>query len=243
MGRDRLARLVDQVPRIRQHIDAILNAFNGTPGQPEGFDRLRAARGQPYRLAYWKTALDDNYWRFFEINDLAGVRMEDPAVFAATHALILRLVHDGQLTGLRLDHLDGLFDPAGYLVNLQEAVFLAEAADLLPGESAEDGDVRRALRGWRDAEHQANPGGPADRPLYVVAEKILSGNETVPDWWPLYGTSGYDFMNDLNRLFVDAQNAKRMKQVYARFTGQSVPLRKWFTNASGSSPPPRWPVS
>jgi (1->4)-alpha-D-glucan 1-alpha-D-glucosylmutase len=226
VARERLARLVEQVPRIREHIDAILKAGNGTPGQPETFDRLhRLLEGQPYRLAYWKTALDEiNYRRFFEINDLAGVRMEDPAVFAATHALILRLVHDGQLSGLRLDHLDGLFDPAGYLVNLQEAVFLAEAADLLPGESVEDADVRRALRDWRDGEHQANPGGAADRPLYLVAEKILSGNETVPDWWPLHGTSGYDYMNDLNRLFVDAQNAKRMKQVYARFTGQSAPF-------------------
>ena len=148
--------------------------------------------------------------------------MEDPAVFAATHPLILRLIREGKVTGIRLDHLDGLFDPGGYVDHLQNAVFRSG----LPrgaGSASED-EWRRAAREWREAEQRRDPGGLADRPFWVVAEKILSPGEALPGAWPLYGTSGYDFMNDLNRLFVDPASGKRLKKMYGRFTQQTGPI-------------------
>src|SRR5262249_22522464 len=155
----------------------------------DSFDLLHALlEGQAYRLASWRTAIHEiNYRRFFDINDLGGVRMEEPAVFAATHTLVLRLIREGRVTGLRLDHLDGLFDPAKYLEDLQTAV-LQEWAD------ASNQAVKDQLRAWRETERKGDPSGPAARPFYVVVEKILSGNEALPDAWPTQGTSGYDFM-------------------------------------------------
>lgn len=223
--RERLARLVAGSPRIRQHLDAILAAYNGQSGDRASFDRLHELlEAQPYRVAYWKTALHEiNYRRFFEINELAGLRMEDPAVFVATHPLVLRLIREGKITGLRLDHLDGLFDPGGYVERLQEAVLQEWLANLAPDNPPSE-EWQRAVRQWRQAERRADPGGVADRPFWVVAEKILSPGEVLPDSWPLYGTSGYDFLNDLNRLFVDATNSKRLKKVYGRFTGLTGPI-------------------
>jgi (1->4)-alpha-D-glucan 1-alpha-D-glucosylmutase len=220
VARDRLARVVEGSPRIRLRIEAALHAFNGQAGQPHSFDRLHELlEGQPYRLAYWRTAFDEiNYRRFFDIKELAGVRMEEPDVFAATHELILRLIRGGKVTGLRLDHLDGLFDPAGYVESLQEAILQEWVSDLAPAEIPNE-EWRRQVRAWRSANKNV-----AERPFYVVAEKILSGQETLPESWPIHGTSGYDFLNDLNRLFVDAADAKAMKQVYERFTGQTKPF-------------------
>ena len=119
-------------------------AFNGRPGEPSTFDRLHELlEAQPYRLAYWRTASHEiNYRRFFDINQLAGLRMEDPEVFAATHALILRLIGAGQITGLRLDHIDGLFDPGEYLERLQRAI-IAQRAVALGGAHVERGVLCR----------------------------------------------------------------------------------------------------
>jgi (1->4)-alpha-D-glucan 1-alpha-D-glucosylmutase len=119
-----LTRLLDRAPEIREHVDAAVRAFNGRPGDPTSFDLLHSVlEMQAYRLAYWRTAFDEiNYRRFFDVNDLAGLRMEDPAVFAETHALLLDLVESGLVHGLRIDHPDGLFDPAAYLEELQGAI-------------------------------------------------------------------------------------------------------------------------
>jgi (1->4)-alpha-D-glucan 1-alpha-D-glucosylmutase len=220
VARERLARVVAAAPRIRRHIEDALTACNGNAGQPGSFDGLHELlEQQPYRLAYWRTAFDEiNYRRFFDIQDLAGVRMEEPDVFAATHELILRLIREGQVTGLRLDHLDGLFDPAGYVEALQEAVLQEWANSLGPAENTKE-EWRQQVRAWRKAEPSI-----AERPFYVVAEKILSGQETLPESWPIHGTSGYDFLNDLNRLFVEAENAGAMKRVYERFTRRTQPF-------------------
>jgi (1->4)-alpha-D-glucan 1-alpha-D-glucosylmutase len=222
VARERLTRLVKEAPRIQQHIETVVQAYNGLPGKPDSFDSLHELlEAQPYRLAYWKTAVHEiNYRRFFDINDLGGVRMEEPAVFAATHPLVLRLIREGRVTGLRLDHLDGLFDPVGYLEHLQTAVlrqWAVEGSEVSPA-------FRDTLRSWWLAERHKDPAGPAARPLYLVIEKILSGNETLPTDWPTHGTSGYDFMNDLNRLFVDPSNMKSMRRVYARFTERETPF-------------------
>ncbi len=108
---------------MRDHIERAVRVFNGEAGVPASFDRLhRFLEVQAYRLAYWRTAFDEiNYRRFFDVNELAGLRMEDPRVFADTHALVLELISEGLVTGLRIDHPDGLFDPAAYFDALQEA--------------------------------------------------------------------------------------------------------------------------
>jgi (1->4)-alpha-D-glucan 1-alpha-D-glucosylmutase len=223
-AKERLARLADAAPRVRRHIDETLAEVNGTPGRPESFDALHdLLEVQSYRLSYWKTAAHEiNYRRFFDINQLAGLRVEEPAAFAAMHALVLQLVREGTVTGLRLDHIDGLFDPAGYLERLQDAVFERRAAALLPeGEPAAPGHP--ALAEWRRAERERHPDGPAARPLFVVVEKILSGGEALPNW-PAEGTTGYDFLNDVSRLLVNPRNARAVRQTYERFTERHDPF-------------------
>lgn len=226
---ERLERVLEACPRLRMHIENNLQIVNGQKGKPETFDRLHELlEEQAYRLAFWRTAVHEiNYRRFFDINDLAGLRMEEPAVFAATHGLVLRLIREGKITGLRLDHLDGLFDPAGYLERLQEAILLERMAAF--GQQSAIGPPTADCQlptvcAWRNRQRINDPKGPAEKPLYVVVEKILSGTEALTESWPIHGTTGYDFLNDLTRLFVDAQNTKAMRRVYERFTGRLIPF-------------------
>ena len=104
--RSRLSELVRESPELRIAIETATERWNGSPGEPRSFDRLhRLLERQAYRLAYWRLAANEiNYRRFFDINDLAAIRMEEPAVFDLTHQLLLRLVGDGAVQGLRLDH-------------------------------------------------------------------------------------------------------------------------------------------
>jgi (1->4)-alpha-D-glucan 1-alpha-D-glucosylmutase len=187
IARERLARLIATSDPIRTYIERVITRINGVPGEPASFDALHnLLEAQVYRLAYWRTAQHEiNYRRFFDINSLIGVRVEDPVVFRELHQGVLRLVNDGSVTGLRLDHLDGLLDPKAYLQQLNEAL--------------------RAIHG---------------KNLYVVAEKILSTGETLPEDFLLEGTSGYDFLNDVNGLFVDGKGALPLKHLHARFTGR-----------------------
>jgi (1->4)-alpha-D-glucan 1-alpha-D-glucosylmutase len=188
--RDRLARLATAAPAIRAHVESAVGAVNGTPGDAASFDALhQVLDSQAYRLAYWRTASHEiNYRRFFDINQLAGLRMEDECVFEDTHRLLLRLVADGLVDGIRLDHIDGLIDPEAYLAVLRQR---AEAAR-----------------------------GAGAGPFYLLVEKILSGEETLPESWPVAGTSGYDFLNDLNGLFIDRRQQRVLLRVYRRFTGR-----------------------
>jgi (1->4)-alpha-D-glucan 1-alpha-D-glucosylmutase len=211
VARDRLARLVEASPAVRAHIDAAVAAWNGVTGDPRSFDRLHALLdAQCYRLAYWRTASDEiNYRRFFDVNDLAGIRMEDDAVFDATHALVLRLVADGRVTGLRIDHPDGLYDPIAYAERLQDRVRQIHAA-------ASAGAGPRFVQGSGTESALATQ----QRPLYIAIEKILSAHESLPDPWAVYGTTTYGFLNAVNGLFVDGTNAKSMRRIYARLTGR-----------------------
>ena len=121
--RKRLAALTESSGAILEQIGAVLRAVNGMKGVPHSFDRLEELLSQQcYRLSFWKVAADEiNYRRFFDINELAAVRVQDPEVFQAMHALILDLVKDGVVDGLRVDHSDGLLDPAEYFQRLQQA--------------------------------------------------------------------------------------------------------------------------
>ncbi|HEY3108271.1 MAG TPA: alpha-amylase family glycosyl hydrolase, partial [Chloroflexota bacterium] len=116
----RLAAVVAADREIAESIDAVVVEINGHKGSRASFDRLdELLRVQCFRLSFWRVASEEiNYRRFFDVNDLAAIRQEQPDVFAATHRLILRLVEEGKVTGLRIDHPDGLWDPAGYFERL-----------------------------------------------------------------------------------------------------------------------------
>jgi (1->4)-alpha-D-glucan 1-alpha-D-glucosylmutase len=123
VAKRRLAALFDASPATREHIDDNVRLFNGTPGDPASFDLLEQLLDvQAYRLAHWRVAGEEiNYRRFFDVNSLAAIRMEDERVFADTHRLVFRLIAEGKVTGLRIDHPDGLYAPAEYFRRLQEA--------------------------------------------------------------------------------------------------------------------------
>ena len=206
-ARLRLAALAQRSGPIREHIDRAIAAVNGHPGVPESFDRLHELLDlQAYRLAYWRTAFDEiNYRRFFDVNDLAGLRMEDPRVFAATHALLLDLVGEGHVTGIRLDHPDGLFDPTAYFASLAAAI-----------------DERMALRaGGAGGVGQAGgaPNPPYQPPLYTLVEKILGRGEQLRESWPVHGTTGYNALNTINGLFVHPERLLLLRRLYRQFTG------------------------
>lgn len=198
----RLAALVETTPGLRAAIDAATKELSGTPDDARSFDALHdLLEKQCYRLAYWRVAADDiNYRRFFDVNDLAALRMENDAVFEATHRLALGLVRDGKLDGLRIDHPDGLYDPAGYFDRLQ----------------------REASPGWA-------PGSPL--PLYVLVEKITASFERLPTSWPVHGTTGYNFTNAMNGVFVDPRAKTRLDRIYRVFIGDYL---DWLDVAYGS---------
>jgi len=172
----------------------------GFPG-PEGrFNQLRFARWDSGEavllLAFWRLSDEEiNYRRFFAINDLIGVRVADPVVFRLTHAMVLRLVEEGKVTGLRIDPIDGLLDPLAYLQQLREQI------------SPEPG---------REAENRGQ--------VYTVVEKILSVDERLCDEWPVEGTTGYDFLNLVNAVFVDPSGAHGLQEIYHRFVDSSSPF-------------------
>jgi len=197
----RLAELAERSVAVRALIDRSIDRLNGTPGQPRSFDAIdRLFNAQSYRLAHWRVASEEiNYRRFFDVNQLAALRMEDPAVFDEVHRFVFDLVERGAVTGLRIDHVDGLFDPGDYLRRLQE---------------------RTSLRGGR--EH-----GIADEtvpgPLfYVVVEKILGSGEQLAADWPVNGTTGYEFATTVNNLFVDGRNERPLSEIYRRFTRERI---------------------
>ena len=137
--------------------------FPLAPGT-EGGTPQQVHERQHYRLTDWRRANSElNYRRFFDVAMLAAVRVEDPVVFRTTHEMVLRCVADGLVTGLRVDHPDGLADPGAYVRRLAAA----------------------APSAW------------------LVVEKILGADETLPALWPVAGTTGYDALRLASGLFVD----------------------------------------
>jgi (1->4)-alpha-D-glucan 1-alpha-D-glucosylmutase len=212
----RLAALCRECDEVRTFLEENVRLCNGRRGHPASFALLeRLLEAQLWRLAHWSVAAEEiNYRRFFDINQLAALRMEDPAVFAKTHALVLRLIAEGTVTGLRIDHPDGLHDPEQYLERLQGACFSRLAA---PG-SAADREQREEVREVRQIRAHP-PETPAGRSFYIVVEKILAEEERLPEAWPVFGTTGYDHLNLVTGLFVEGGNAGRFTALYRRFTG------------------------
>ncbi len=224
--RRRLATLVESTPAIRDSLQETVRTYNGKRGDPRSFDLLeRLLNDQAYRLAYWRVAAEEiNYRRFFDVNDLAAIRMENPAVFRETHRFILRLVEEGCLTGLRLDHPDGLFDPPVYFASLQRERLAQVARALLrerPERLAEEAEAHLPeLLDRVQAACEQDPGRESCRPLYLLAEKILARGERLPTGWAVHGTTGYEFLNLVGGLFVDATSEKAVSAAYASFTGE-----------------------
>ncbi len=126
---EQFRRLLDQEPVLADYVRSRLAELNGTVGDPASFDRLEAILTQQhYRLAFWRVSGEDiNYRRFFDINDLAAIRVEREDVFEETHRLLLSLVEQGLVTGVRIDHIDGLYDPGAYLQHLRDRLQAAAA--------------------------------------------------------------------------------------------------------------------
>jgi len=219
----RLALLCRRSPMIAALVEDAVRVCNGRPGQPRSFDCLhRLLEAQAYRVAHWRVSAEEiNYRRFFDINDLVGVRMENPQVFAETHRLLRRLLADGIVDGLRIDHPDGLLNPAQYFTRLQMLYAASQYGGPEPrGTAATNGieiEMQQAF-----GEHDWIGQLP---PMFVAVEKILEPGEHLPREWPVDGTVGYDFLNLLNGIFVDRRNERAFTNLFRRFTG-------WTTEVS-----------
>jgi (1->4)-alpha-D-glucan 1-alpha-D-glucosylmutase len=194
----RLQRRCAEAPQVQQAIEKALAQINGKPGDARSFDVLdELLNAQSYRLAFWRVAAEEiNYRRFFDVNELAAIRVELPKVFDAIHRLLLDLVSTGAVTGLRIDHPDGLYLPGEYFEKLQQ-----RCAKALGIALPKDG-----------------------RAIYMVAEKILTGPETLRKDWRLHGTTGYDFANQVTQLLVDSSAEEAITKTFHRFIGHSVPF-------------------
>jgi len=249
----RISALYGASAYVRAAFDTTVQAFNGTVGDPRSFDLLDGLLDeQPYRPAFWRVAAEEiNYRRFFDVNDLAAIRVELPEVFQATHAVVLRWLAEGKVTGLRIDHPDGLWNPRAYLRQLQEGNTVRQIQEQLgiapelgasgpagPSEAEADSgniisleELQPVVSTWFDNRFTRNGSAEPAWPLYVVAEKILSEGERLPEDWMVDGTTGYDAMNALNGLFVDAGNREQFDGIYRQFTGRDADFRN-LTNST-----------
>jgi (1->4)-alpha-D-glucan 1-alpha-D-glucosylmutase len=218
----RLSALVNLSGKVREHIEENVRLFNGTKGDARSFDLLDDLLSrQIFRLSYWRVATDEiNYRRFFDINGLGAIRMEHHAVFQAAHALIFRLIREGSVTGLRIDHPDGLYNPVEYFHRLQRGclVSLGLAAGVEPSTEAE-----RELADRYDEAVLADPGY---KPFYIVGEKILTKSERMPEDWPIFSTTGYVFLNSVNGIFVAGENAKAFDSIYEKFVKEKISIQE-----------------
>jgi (1->4)-alpha-D-glucan 1-alpha-D-glucosylmutase len=183
-ARRALAELCRAEPVVTRHLQAALRRFDGSSGDPDAIRELhQLLEAQSYRLAFWRRAdTAINYRRFFDVNDLAGVRVERDAVFERVHRRVFHWIEEGKLDGLRIDHIDGLHDPGRYLERIRERF-------------------------------------PSNR-LYLILEKILGPEELLPAEWPVDGTTGYDFLNLVNGLFVDPGAEAQLDRLHREFTGR-----------------------
>jgi (1->4)-alpha-D-glucan 1-alpha-D-glucosylmutase len=192
----RITRLCRECPQVEEAIELAIKQIEGRVGQPRSFDKLdKLLDAQAYRLSYWKVAAEEiNYRRFFDVNDLAAIRVENPVVFDTIHKFLFELLESRSVTGLRIDHVDGLRDPKLYLTSLQRRY-----SELVGGDSAEPG-----------------------MGLYLIVEKILSEDEKLRSDWPVYGTTGYDFTAEVTQLLVDSTHGDQFSKIYQVFIERYV---------------------
>lgn len=178
---------------LRPEDDAeILTAGKAAYREP---DKLRALiQRQHFHLDYWRNASDRLNWRrFFEITQLAGIRIEDPSAFEAAHRLALAFYEEGLIDGLRIDHVDGLADPASYCAKLRVQL--------------------EALSGKRPS--WSMPGS-----AWVIVEKILAPGEALPTGWGVDGTTGYDFMDQVGAVLHDGRSEPVLASLWSEFSGR-----------------------
>jgi (1->4)-alpha-D-glucan 1-alpha-D-glucosylmutase len=219
----RLWNLYNECEILRAFIDDNIRIFNGEKGNPKSFDLFdNLLNDQAYRLSHWRVATEEiNYRRFFDINELAAIRTEDPAVFKEAHRLIFKLIREKKVTGLRVDHADGLYNPAEYLSRLQKGCFLQFCLQAMP--SFQDESVLEEKTGHLyDEAIFKNSSPPIRMPLYIVGEKILTKSERMPEDWPIFSTTGYVFLNSVNGIFIDMENSKTFDDIYTRFIKSKV---------------------
>jgi (1->4)-alpha-D-glucan 1-alpha-D-glucosylmutase len=202
-------------PEYKLPIAEALRAFDAATEL--GRDHLhRLLDRQNFRLAWWRAASDEINWRrFFDVNALAGIRVESPAVFEATHATIFRLYKEGLVDGLRIDHVDGLAEPRAYC---------------------------RKLRRRLEALSAERPPGLSDEKPVIWIEKILATHEKLATDWLTDGTTGYDFMNDVSAVLHDPAGEAEVTRIWtqatarpAAFEDESVPARRQILRESLSS--------
>lgn len=188
-----LWRCYQEKPEFKSSVDLALSIFNGTKADAASFRSLdHLLSRQAYRLGFWKLAAEQiNYRRFFDVIELVGLRVEDPRVFQARHAQIFQLIKEDKVTGLRVDHIDGLRDPLGYLQRLHTGA------------------------------HPDSNNKTGKRNLFVIVEKILSPGEPLREEWPVCGTTGYDFLNMVNGLFIDPAGLAALHRISGQFTGST----------------------
>ncbi len=224
----RLRQLYGKNQQVRTAITEEVKTLNGVIGDGSSFGRLHdLLEKQAYRLSYWRVATEEiNYRRFFDVNELVALRMEDPLVFEVTHRLLRELLLKGVVTGIRVDHVDGLFDPEEYLWRLQRAHWLDLSFRELERQpqfaQLDRTELEQQTSQFYERERQNNPHSTFVRPLYVIVEKILGEKEMLRETWPVDGTTGYEFTTALNQIFVDNRHERAMLDTYQRFTGANL---------------------
>ncbi len=181
-----------QEPQHAGALAAMLDAYS--PTTELGRDRLhRLLERQSYRLAWWRAATDEINWRrFFDVNGLAGIRVETPEVFEATHRTVFRLFEQGLIDGVRIDHVDGLAYPRDYCRKLRRRLTALTA---------------------KRPEHLRDP-------AVLWIEKILAPAERLAADWLTDGTTGYDAMNTLGALLHDPAGEVPLTTLWHDLTGR-----------------------
>ena len=194
--RRRLSTVMAESPVLRNYLVENLRLLNGTKHSPRSFDVLdHLVSHQAYRPAYWRVAAEEiNYRRFFDINQLAAIRMEQPEVFQAAHQKIFELLSSGAVNGLRFDHVDGLYNPRAFLSQWQQ---------------------------WASEHLEVQP-DTQGRALYLLVEKILGTGERLSPDWLCHGTTGYEYLSLVNQLFIQEDHQRQVEQTFSRFTKQSL---------------------
>lgn len=224
-----LNRMIAEPGEVHELAKKALEIYKGHPGDPRSYDFLhRLLEAQVYRLANWRVSGEEiNYRRFFDINDLIGLRMENPRVFAATHQLLRTLLAEDLIQGVRIDHCDGLLNPRQYLVRVQMLYAASQCAGATPRPPLAENGIEQEVQqvfGQHD--------WMKDRaPLYSVVEKILEAGEDLPCEWPVDGTSGYEFTTLVNGIFIDRRNERQFTNIYYRFTGASQDVATLIYNS------------
>jgi (1->4)-alpha-D-glucan 1-alpha-D-glucosylmutase len=216
----RLAALFEHSPAVRDAVVRALERINGKPDDARSYDPLHTLlEAQPYRLAHWRVSAEEiNYRRFFDINDLVGIRMENPRTFEATHRLLRRLLANDYIQGVRFDHPDGLFNPPQYFMRAQMLFAASQCCGPQPQPPlGENGIEQGVAQVFGQHEWTGNLA-----PLYAIVEKILAPGESLPNDWRVDGTVGYEFGNLVNGVFIQPRSARAFTNLYQRFSGVST---------------------